>query len=125
MSTYAVPTSDLTVRRHTAQMALPVRRPTAATYRRRRRCWWNPCVHDGFRWARSERGAGWRKRCDRLRRVAGAAPVRSTVTAQPGDTLWAIARVHHGGIDLDRYLDRLITLNGGPSIQVGQAVVLP
>jgi hypothetical protein len=39
--------------------------------------------------------------------------------------LWAIARVHHGDIDLDRYLDRLITLNGGPSIQVGQAVVLP
>ena len=36
MSTYAVPASDLTVRRHTAQMALPVRRPTAATYRRRR-----------------------------------------------------------------------------------------
>ncbi len=57
--------------------------------------------------------------------VAGPAPERITVTAQPGDTLWALARRHHGSVDVDRYLDRLISLNGGPSIQAGQAVVLP
>ena len=126
MSTYAIPTSDLTVRRHTAQMALPVRRPTAATYRRRRLVVGGilafMTVSVGLAVNEVLAGASG---VTASAAVAGAAPVRSTVTAQPGDTLWAIARVHHGDIDLDRYLDRLITLNGGPSIQVGQAVVLP
>jgi LysM repeat protein len=57
--------------------------------------------------------------------VTGPEFVRQTVTAQPGDTLWAIARRFHGSVDVDRYLDRLISLNGGPSIQAGQAIVLP
>ena len=57
--------------------------------------------------------------------VTGPEFARQTVTAQPGDTLWAIARRFHGSVDVDRYLDRLISLNGGASIQAGQAIVLP
>lgn len=57
--------------------------------------------------------------------AAEPVPVRSTVTARPGDTLWAIAQRHRGDVDLYRYVDRLIALNGGPSIQAGQSIVLP
>jgi LysM repeat protein len=57
--------------------------------------------------------------------AAEPVPVRVTVTARPGDTLWAIAQRHRGEVDVHRYLDRLIALNGGPSIQAGQAIVLP
>ena len=57
--------------------------------------------------------------------VAGPALERTTVTAQPGDTMWGLARAHHGDVNFDRYLDRLIALNGGVSIQAGQAVLLP
>lgn len=42
-----------------------------------------------------------------------------------GDTLWSIAREHRGGVDHDRYVDALIRLNGGSSIQIGQAIRLP
>ena len=126
MSTFAIPTTDLSVRRHTAQMALPVRRPTAATYRRRRLVVGGImaflAVSGGL--AVNEVLAGARG-VTASAASAGSVPVRSTVTAQPGDTLWSIARIHHGNIDVDRYLDRLITLNGGTSIQVGQSVVLP
>ena len=126
MSTFAIPTTDLNIRRHTAQMALPVRRPTAATYRRRRLVVGGImaflAVSGGLAVNEVLTGASG---VTASAAPAGSAPVRSTVTAQPGDTLWAIARVHHGEIDIDRYLDRLITLNGGTSIQVGQAVVLP
>jgi len=50
---------------------------------------------------------------------------RATVTARPGDTLWAIAEQHHGAVSISRYVDALVDLNGGASIQAGQAVVLP
>jgi nucleoid-associated protein YgaU len=53
------------------------------------------------------------------------ARVRTTVTAQPGDTLWSIAERHRGGVAITRYVDKLVDLNGGASIQAGQAVVLP
>jgi hypothetical protein len=45
--------------------------------------------------------------------------------AGPGDSLWSIAEHHRGGVDHDRYLDALISLNGGTGIHVGQAVRLP
>ena len=126
MSTIAIATTDLNVRRHTAQMALPVRRPTAATYRRRRLVVGGIlallAVSGGL--AVNELLAGV-SGVTASAAPAGSVPVRSTITAQPGDTLWSIARVHHGEVDVDRYLDRLITLNGGTSIQAGQAVVLP
>ena len=47
------------------------------------------------------------------------------VVAQPGDTLWSIASRHHGDISITRYVDTLVDLNGGPTIQAGQEVVLP
>ncbi len=50
---------------------------------------------------------------------------RSTVTAQPGDTLWSIAEAYHGDVSLTRYVDKLVDLNGGPSIEAGQRVILP
>ncbi len=54
------------------------------------------------------------------------AQVRSTVTAQPGDTLWSIAHAHRGDVSRSsRFVDKLVDLNGGASIQAGQQVVLP
>jgi LysM repeat protein len=53
------------------------------------------------------------------------AQVRSTVTAQPGDTMWSIAQAHRGDVSVDRYVDKLVDLNGGASILAGQQVVLP
>ena len=51
--------------------------------------------------------------------------VRTTVTAQPGDTLWSIAQSRRGSVSITRYVDKLVDLNGGASIQAGQAVLLP
>ena len=53
------------------------------------------------------------------------AQVRATITAQPGDTLWSIAQAHRGSVSVDRYVDKLVDLNGGASIEAGQQVVLP
>lgn len=53
------------------------------------------------------------------------AHVRGAVTALPGDTLWSLARAHHGEVPIARYVDKLVDLNGGASIQAGQSVVLP
>ncbi len=53
------------------------------------------------------------------------AQVRSTTTAQPGDTLWSIAQANRGDVSVHRYVDKLVDLNGGASIQAGQQVVLP
>ncbi len=52
-------------------------------------------------------------------------PARGSVIAQPGDTLWSIAGAHRGEVPLTRYVDKLVELNGGPSIVAGQSVVLP
>jgi len=59
--------------------------------------------------------------------AAGAtpAPVRVLVVARAGDTLWSIAERFHGEITFDRYLEALININEGPSIQVGQSITLP
>lgn len=45
--------------------------------------------------------------------------------ARSGDTLWSIANTYRGDVDRDRFIDALITLNGGVTIQAGQAVRLP
>jgi hypothetical protein len=47
------------------------------------------------------------------------------VVAEPGDTLWSIAERWHGEIGFERYLEALINLNDGPSIQAGQSITLP
>ena len=59
--------------------------------------------------------------------AAGAtpAPVRRVVVAEAGDTLWSITERFHGEIGFDRYLEALINLNDGPSIQAGQTITLP
>ena len=57
--------------------------------------------------------------------VSLPAQARQRVVAQRGDTLWSIASVHHGDISITRYVDALVDLNGGPTIQKGQEVVLP
>lgn len=54
-------------------------------------------------------------------RPAGA----GSVVARTGDTLWSIAEEHRGDVAVRRYVDALIDLNGGPSIQAGQRVQLP
>ena len=55
------------------------------------------------------------------RRLRRAAHVR----AEPGDSLWSIAERFHGDVDLRRYVDALIRLNGGTAIAAGQLVRLP
>lgn len=50
---------------------------------------------------------------------------RITITARPGDTLWSIGELHHGAVPIARYVDKLVDINGGASIQAGQAVLLP
>jgi hypothetical protein len=59
--------------------------------------------------------------------AAGAGTVvgSRTVRAMPGDSLWNIAEDHHGDVDINRYVDELVELNGGTSIVVGQRVRLP
>jgi hypothetical protein len=49
----------------------------------------------------------------------------ATVIAQPGDNLWSIAAAHHGQSSITAYLDTLVDLNGGATIEVGQTIVLP
>ena len=49
----------------------------------------------------------------------------TVVLAEAGDSLWSIAEVHHGSVAIGRYVDALISLNGGTAIQAGQAVRLP
>lgn len=61
---------------------------------------------------------------------ASAAPsqpalVRSTITAKLGDTMWSIAEQRRGDVGIRTYVDKLVDLNGGPSLQAGQQVIIP
>ncbi len=58
---------------------------------------------------------------------ASASAVRQATTylVQPGDTMWSIAEVHHDSADLMTFVDALIALNGGTSLQIGQLISLP
>ena len=51
--------------------------------------------------------------------------IAAVYVAQPGDSLWTIARAHRGDVAIDRYVDALIDLNGGTEVQIGQAIHLP
>ncbi len=60
--------------------------------------------------------------------ASGAQPASSAAAihvAVPGDTLWSIAAEHRGPVGHADYLWALIDLNGGTTIQAGQAVRLP
>ena len=48
-----------------------------------------------------------------------------TIVVRPGDTLWSIAHQFRGEIPHSRYVEYLVRLNGGPSIQVGQQFRIP
>lgn len=101
-------------------------RPTAATYRRRRAtagtvlavlvAVGSVAAHDVLA------GSGG---VPASAAVSLPAHARTEVVARPGDTLWSIASANHGDVSLTRYLDTLVDLNGGPTIQVGQVIVLP
>lgn len=56
--------------------------------------------------------------------AAGTAPGAVHVV-QPGDTLWSIARALDPGGDVRLTVDRLVALNGGAPLDVGQRLVLP
>ena len=56
--------------------------------------------------------------------VAGSSSAEMHVV-QPGDTLWSIARSLEPEGDVRLVVDRLVDLNGGAPITVGQQLVLP
>ena len=49
----------------------------------------------------------------------------STYVVQPGDTLWSIAESVRGGASQIDYVDALVSVLGGASLQVGQVITLP
>ncbi len=55
----------------------------------------------------------------------GAVAAPRLHVAAAGDTMWSIAESYRGTTSRDRYVDALIDLNGGTTVQVGQAVRLP
>jgi len=57
--------------------------------------------------------------------VTGADSAPAMHVAATGDTLWSIADRYRGEIGHARYVDALVTLNGGTDVQAGQAVRLP
>ena len=50
---------------------------------------------------------------------------RLVYVAQRGDTLWVVARALKPTGDLSGTIRKLVRLNGGPSLEVGQRVSLP
>lgn len=67
-----------------------------------------------------------------LTRTAGGAAPEAAAGApsavhvvQPGETLWSIAQELAPGADVRLTVDRLVDLNGGAPLQVGQRLVLP
>ena len=112
--------------RSTASHPFPPARPSAATYRRRRVVVGTTLAvlvavsavtaHDVLA------GSGG---VPASAAVSLPAQARVRVVAQPGDTLWSIASAHRGDVSITRYVDALVDLNGGATIQLGQEVVLP
>jgi hypothetical protein len=56
---------------------------------------------------------------------AGTAQSARAVRARPGDSLWSIAARFRGDIPIGRYVEALISANGGTRIEAGQLVRLP
>lgn len=57
--------------------------------------------------------------------VVPADQAPATYLARPGDTMWAIAQRFAGDAPVGSYVDDLVEVNGGASIQAGQLIVLP
>ncbi len=53
------------------------------------------------------------------------AHARPSIVARSGDTLWSIAETQRGSVSISRFVDKLVDLNGGASIQAGQRIILP
>ena len=49
----------------------------------------------------------------------------ATYVVRAGDTLWSIAQQFHGHTSQAAYVDTLVAVNGGTSLQVGQQITLP
>lgn len=120
------PTRPVVAASRTSDRSASARRPSPGTYRRRR-------IVAAFMFAGlltltgavasgSLAGPGGVPAA-----ATGAQPAfeRATLVARPGDTLWSIAHAHRGSVAHGRYVDALVSLNGGASIQVGQVVILP
>jgi hypothetical protein len=56
---------------------------------------------------------------------AGTAIPARTVRVRAGDSLWSIATRFRGEIPIGRYVEALISANGGTRIEAGQVVRLP
>jgi len=52
-------------------------------------------------------------------------PNSTTYLVQPGDTMYSIAESYRDGADLMHFVDDLIALNGGVTLQIGQQISLP
>jgi len=57
--------------------------------------------------------------------VPAAGTPSEVLVVQPGDTLWSIARDLEPDADVRLTVDRLVDLNGGAPLTVGQRLVLP
>jgi hypothetical protein len=56
--------------------------------------------------------------------VPASPPGHPVHVVQPGETLWSIARTLHPDGDIRPLVDRLVELNGGDHIEVGQVLEL-
>jgi hypothetical protein len=107
-------------------MALsPDRTPTPATYRRRRAIAGllvAGAVGCGVLAGNAVTGPGGVPAS-----AAGTGTLQAprAVPARAGDSLWSLAEDYRGGVPIARYVEALISLNGGTRIEAGQIVRLP
>ena len=139
--TQSVPAVRLTVIQggRSTELARRGARPDARTYRRRRIVVFVGLMAltllllaglgvlgSATRIVLAERAAAPAAELDTPTTLRGQALVAGgTYIAQRGDTLWTVARALQPSGDLTEVLRRLIRLNGGSSLAVGQRVLLP
>jgi predicted Zn-dependent protease len=62
-----------------------------------------------------------------MRLYAASAPRYTSVSVNPGDTLWSIAAAHTGGTDIQETIDRITAVNHlrGSTLQPGERLKIP